>query len=186
MTRVTKRYVHPLATETSTSYLGSAAALGAKDLDPVFFNRAAKHDFGVQKENVEALLDQAHWQTKRPAIEIRANYNQIGNLIIAWHPSGGAEQFVPTFMGRVEVEFLIRPFNGRPLGELMYVRDQSWTETRTSARAMRSLLLGFAARYRELLEQIAMSIEITKASGMRVGVRGKGTEPWLDVNGAWR
>ncbi|RWC40542.1 MAG: hypothetical protein EOS28_23210 [Mesorhizobium sp.] len=178
MKRAAKRYVDPAADKTSADYLQAAADLGAKDLRRELFSQA-DDDFGVQVANVEALLKPANWLTARPSVEIHGYYNQLNNLIVAWRPSGGREQFAPNFIDRVEHEFLIRPAEyRRPRGELMYVQKPFGSE----ARGERSLLQAFAARYRELLAEIASLITITTCIHLRVSVGGRSKGHRLDIS----
>lgn len=177
MKRAAKRYVDPAANKASADYLQAAADLGAKDLRRELFSQA-DDDFGVQVANVEALLKPANWLTARPSVEIHAHYNQLNNLIVTWHPGGGREQFAPNFIRRVEHEFLIRPAEyRRPRGELMYVQKPFGGEA-----AERSLLQGFAARYRELLAEIASAITITTCIQLRVAVGGRSKGHKLEIS----
>ncbi|RWP84178.1 MAG: hypothetical protein EOR12_29365 [Mesorhizobium sp.] len=178
MKRAAKRYVDPAADKTSADYLQAAADLGAKDFRRELFSQA-DDDFGVQVANVEALLKPSNWQTARPSVEIHAHYNQLNNLIVAWHPRGGREQFSPNFISRVEHEFLIRPAEyRRPRGELMYVQEPFGR----GAPLGRSLLRGFAARYRELLTEIASRIDITTCVQLRVGAGGRSKGHKLEIS----
>ncbi|PBB41310.1 hypothetical protein CK222_22330 [Mesorhizobium sp. WSM3866] len=178
MKRVAKRYVDPATDKTSAHYLTSAEELGAKEVERRLF-RQAVNDFGVQTANLEALLKPANWLTARPSVEIHAYYNQLSNLIVAWHPGGGREQFAPNYISRVEHEFLIRPAEyRRPRGELMYVQEPFGC----GGPAERSLLLGFAARYRELLTEIASHIVITTCIQLRVDAGGRSKGHRLDIS----
>ncbi|TPN63524.1 hypothetical protein FJ986_22965 [Mesorhizobium sp. B1-1-1] len=177
MKLVAKRYVDPAADKTSGDYFQAAADLGAKDLRRELFDQA-DDDFGVQVANVEALLKPANWLTERPSVEIHGYYNQLSNLIVSWHPGAGREQFDPKFINRVEHEFLIRPAEyRRPRGELMYVQKPFGSEA-----AERSLLQGFAARYRELLADIASAVTITTCIQLRVVAGGRSKGHKLEVS----
>ncbi len=158
----------------------------------------AQNDFGVNQQKVDELLQASNWAIPlRPKVVLYAQINQRSNLTVRWYPAlivdpairaGQTEvdnedalEFDRMFLARCAASETWGGAPSRPLNELLWFRDalSLRPELHEEQKGLvEALFFGLKARYQELIDELAGSLEVTYTTGMLPKLKGRRLVGW--------